>query len=279
MAVNNLRVVYNNVADTSVITATSTAVNFSTNNMQKDTKGVVWRSTSSVDNTITLNWSTYESIGCISLPFTNLSSSATITYSLYNGANATGTLLYTSGAVPAIPYNLATWGTIVTGVMSYSFGGGNPVRHYPTSTIDNVRSMTINISDGGNPQGYFEISRIVCGKYWSPKYNTEFGLSISINDQSSHSRGQAGNLITDVGTVYKTLDFNLGYLDASDRNMFIQILKLNGMRKSMFISVFPNDTDVEKEYSYQIYGRLSSNASIVHPMFHQYASSVTIEEV
>ena len=279
MAANNLRVLYYNAADNATITATTSAASYPTSNMQNDIKGSVWRSTSVISNTITVNWATTQSINCIILPYTNLSKTATINITLYSGANATGTTLYTTGTINAVPYTMPTWDTTYTGVNAYSYGGGTLVKQFTPSTVANVLSATITIVDSANTQGYMEISRILAGVYWSPAYNTEFGLTVDYVDASSHSRSQAGNIITDIGPIHKSINFNLSYMTASDRNYLVQLIKLNGMRKPIYVSVFPNDGDLEKELLYQIYGKLSSNPTITHPMFTIYSSSITIEEI
>lgn len=279
MGANNLRVIYNNVADNATITATTSATNYPISNVLSDNKGSVWRSTSTISNTITLSWTTTQAMGAVILPFTNFSSGATINITAWSAANGTGTSLYTTGTISAVPYTLIKWDTVYTGVNAYGYGGGTCVRMYFPTIRSDVMSITITIVDSGNTQGYMEIGRIVAGTYWSPTYNTEFGLSIDYNDTSQHSRTQSGNIITDIGPVYKTITFNLSYMNAADRNVLLQILKLNGMRKSMFISIFPNDTDIEREFMYQIYGRLSSNPTITYPMYSIYAASITIQEV
>lgn len=275
----NLRILYNNLADTATITASTSAASFPTTNMQADIKGITWRSTSTVSNTITINWAANQTIGVLAMPFTNLTNTATINTTFWSGQNGTGTSLYTTGTITAVPYNLVTWGTVATGVNAYSYGGGSAVRVYTPSILTTVQSITITLVDGSNAQGYMEVSRIICGTYWSPTYNTEFGLTIDYVDQSTQSRSQAGNIITDIGPIHKVLNFTLSYLQKADRNMLLQIMKLNGMRNALFISLFPSDADIEKEFTYQIYGKLSSNATISHPMYSQYASSITIEEV
>lgn len=271
MAANNLRIIYNNAADTATITATGTAAGFPTTNLQSDIKGLVWRSSSTAATTVTLTWAADQVIGGIILPFTNLSNSATIRVVCKNSAAAT---LYDSGTITAVPYTLSKNGT-----SQYSYGGGSTARVYTTSILTTVRSIEITLVDAANIQGYMEVSRIVCGTYWSPTYNTEYGLSVEYRDQSQHNRAQAGNIITDISTMYKALNFTLGYMNLTDRNTLINILRLNGMRASLWISLFPNDIEPEKEYIYSIYGRLSQTATISHPQFSQYVSTITIEEV
>lgn len=271
MAANNLRIIHNNIADTATITSTATAVGYPTSNLQNDTKGLVWRSTSLASTTITLSWASDQIIGGVILPFTNLSTSATIRVVCKNSA---ATVLYDSGTVQAVPYVVPA-----NGASNYSYGGGATARAYTTSILSTVRSVEVTLVDSGNTQGYMEVSRIVCGSYWSPTYNTEYGLSVDYKDTSQHSRTQAGNILTEIATAYKTLNFSLGYMNAADRNTLVRILRQNGMRKSLWISLFPLDTEPEKEYIYSVYGKLSQSATITHPQFSQYASTITIEEV
>lgn len=271
MAQNNLRILYSNVADDAVITATSTASGFLTTNMQSDIKGLVWRSTSLVSNTITLTWNSDQAIRCIVLPYTNLTTTATVRFVC---KNSSGTVIYDSGTSTAVSYNLT--GSRTGG---YAYGEGSLVRHYLSSTLTTVRSIEITVVDSSNIQSYIEISRIICGTYWSPTYNTEFGLSVEYKDQSQHSRAQAGNIITDIGPSYKILNFNLGYMNDSDRDTLVSLLRQNGLRKALWVSLFPSDSDPEKEYIYSVYGKLSQSSTITHPMYSQYTSSITIEEV
>lgn len=274
---NNLRVIYNNLADTATITATTTASGFPTTNMQTDVKGQAWRSTSAISNTITLTWATDQAISAVILPFTNLSTTATVNITLLT---STSTTIYTTGTITAVPYTVNNWANIANGINTYSYGGGTAVRMYtPVTTYTNVRSITITIVDSGSTQGYLEVGRVICGTYWSPKYNTQYGLSVDFTDTSSHSRSQAGNIVTDVGPVYKTLTFDMSYMDSNDRTTLAQIMRNNAKRTPIFVSLFPSDADVNREFLYQIYGKLSNSMTISHPMYTQYASSVTIEEV
>lgn len=271
MAANNLRVLYSNVADFATITTDATAAGFPTSNMQTDIKGLVWRSTSQAATVITLSWGTNTTINSVILPYTNLSTSATVRVVC---KNSTPTTIYDSGTIQAVPYTLPSAGT-----SNYSYGGGSVVRVYLPTVLTTVRTIEITIVDTGSLQGYMEVSRILCGNYWSPEYNLDYGVTVDYKDQSQHSRAQAGNIITDIAPIYKILSFNIGYMEAVDRNALITVLKQNGMRKSIWVSLFPSDTDKEKEYIYSIYGKLSQNATISHPMYSQYTSTLTIEEV
>ena len=280
MSSNNLRIIYNNIADnTTTLVAINSDTGYSISNTKKDTKGLVWRSTSgNTSSTIDLSWNTSQSISSVVLPYTNLSSTATIRIRIYSDS-LFANVIYDSGTSLAVLAVLPNYNAGITGVnYRYSFGGGSYVRKY-IPQIDNCKALKIDIVDTNNTDGFLEISRIIAGTYWSPKYNTEYGLSVGISDSSNKYRTQTGNLITDIGTSSKTLSFNLSYMDNNDRDVLFSIIKSIGTKKSIHISLFPEDSDTTKELIYQVYGRFSDLATISNPMYSMYASTVNVEEV
>lgn len=270
MAANNLRIIYKNLVDTATVTASTTAGVTNAANLKLDSKSLVWRSTGSTA-TLTVVLSTASAIAAVILPFTNLSAAATITVALSNG--------YTTGAVVCAPYNgTELWNpdSIPSGTSTYSYGGGTYARvWFPRQT--SITTVTITINSNA---GFIEASRLVIGDYWSPTYNTSYGLSTQLQDLSSHARSESGDLITNRGTLHNTLSFTFDYLDPEDRVQLISLLKNNGMYRPIFISLFPdNSSDWTKEQAHQIYGKLSQLSAIAHPVLSFYSSSIDIEEV
>lgn len=279
MSTNNLRILYDNLADTATVTASSTAGGLSAANLQKDSKGLVWRSTGTTA-TITATWSALQTFSGVALPFCNLTGSATIRVRVYTDTAGT-TLARDTGTVNAgayIPTDVwGNWAGTPSGVAAYSFGGGSYARCWFTSTPG--RRLVIDLSDSTNSSGYLEASRLVCGAYWSPTYNTNFGLQVGFVDTSEQTRSESGNFITTNNTVHKTLNFDLSYLTDADRAKMMSILRGNGLRRPLFVSVFPDDTDLVKEQNYQIYGKLTNLNSITHPLYTIYSTNLTIEEI
>lgn len=283
MATNNLRIIYDNVVDltTTTITASTTGGSTSTANLKKDTKSLVWRSASgSTQATITVTLATPTIIGGVALPFCNLTSTATIRVYGYSGA----TLKFDTGNVYACPYQqlgLWNWGSLPLGVNAYSYGGGTYGRCWiPASVQTGCTSLDITITDSANTSGYIELSRLVVGSYWSPAHNTSFGLSATTKDLSSHQRTESGDLITNRGIKFNSLNFDLNWLTPADRLDFNRIVKGNGLPKPLFISLFPdNSSDWEKEQAHQIYGKLSQLSAIQHPIFDTYSTQLEIEGI
>lgn len=311
MAQNNLRIIYNNLVDMvgATVTASTTASGATpASNMQTDSKSKVWRSgaTKTVAFIVTFpasgpgNSIVDYVVGGFMLPFCNLSSTAAIKVRGYAAASS-GTAPYITGTtspsivegsnrkfdtgwINAAPYQvfgLWNWGSVPIGANTYSYGGGTYGRVWiPTASQFAVKWLAVEISDPNNANDYIEASRIVTGPYWSPKYNTSYGLSSAVKDLSSHTRTEAGDLNTVRGVRFNTLNFDMKYMDPNDRSRFLEIVRGNGLPRPLFISIFPDNTDdFDKEQQHQIYGKLPQLSSISHPWLEMYSTNIEIEEI
>ena len=296
MASNNLRIIYQNAVDisTTTLAASSTAsVSTTVANIRNDTKSLIWRSGAGKQQRILLTSTIPLDIGGIVIPFCNLTSTATIrvqaytsatsAVATYGGVAGSGTLLADTGAVLASPYptlSLWDWGTNPLGSNVYAYGGGTYGRVWLATQITGCYSIAIDINDTNNTNNYIEASRLFIGKYWSPKYNTSYGLSTIMKDLSSHERSEAGDLITNRGIRHNSMTFDLNWLVKEDRQEMQQILRGNGISKSMVISLFPDNVeDYGKEQSHQICGKLSDISPLTHPILELYSTSINIDEI
>lgn len=279
MATNNLRILHDNAADRCTISASSTAGALVATNMLTDTKSTAWRSVGT-SATITLNWTAVETISGVILPFCNLTAAATIRL---KGYNPSSTLVFDSGDIVAAPYtNLGyfPWGSSAIGLNTYAYGGGTYGRAWlPPLLIMAVTKLEIIISDSTNPSGYIECSKVVTGVHWAPTYNVGYEIPVSLNDLSSSSRNDAGDLIAELGPTYKSISIGLSNMVDIDRAKLMNVLRGSGKFKSLFISIFPNDTDTSKEQTYQIYGKLSQTSAVNYANFIQYTTQLDIEEI
>jgi hypothetical protein len=276
----NLRIIYDNAADRATVTTSTTAGSLAASNMKIDKKSKVWRSTNALaaSTIITATWTTSEIIGGVILPFCNLSAAATIKIKLYT-LSGDASPVYDTGFRPAATYTsvgVGDWGVNPLGVNAYSYGGGTyGVAYFPKQT---VRKIIIEIVDTANTAGYIECSRLVAGAVWSPTYNMALGTPMEPIDTSTNDRSESGDLITTRGIRYRTLSFDLTWLLAVDRQRVNEIKRGNGKTKSLFVSLFPEDVDTEKEQIWQIYGRLKDIGAMTHDMPTIYSTSISIEE-
>lgn len=309
MAQNNLRLIYQNISDISTITTSSVAGSGTpVSNLTKDPKSLVFRSASSGTTSIKLNIvMTFSSrmlggpssgIGLI-LTNTNLSAAATIRIRGYTGSAPTtgtgtnptattpGTEVFDSTVKLANPYQsigFSNWNsddfyTVTSGTTTYTDRKVYSRVWLPIGTPVACTSVLIEIVDT-NINQYIEASRIIFGNYWSPKYNTSYGMSSGTKDLSASNRTEAGDLITASAPKYNTLSFDLKWLTGADRAILNKIVRLLGIQKPMLVSLFPdNSDDWEKEHMYQLYGKIVQLAGIDHSIFEMYSSQLELEEV
>jgi hypothetical protein len=274
---NNLRVVYDNAADRATLSASSTAGGLVVNNLLTDFKSEVWRSTSTTA-TLTITWATAEIIGMVALAFCSLSPLATFRVRGYAHAADTTPLIDVTGyACEGSDLTSFNWGSEPLGVNAYSYGGGTYGVLWFTQ--DAYEKLVIDIVDNTNTLGYIEASRVICGSYWSPTYNAEYGVQVGITDNSKQERTDAGDLRTDRGTIAKTLSFDVSFLTSQDRNKVYNILRGNGLFRPIYVSLTPEADDPTEEQVFQIYGKMSRQGSIKYQFINQFSSTIEIEEL
>jgi len=176
-----------------------------------------------------------------------------------------------------VPAGLKGWGTVPLGVNAFAYGGGAYACVWVAPT--SVKQLTIDLADSSNPSGYIEASRLVTGNYWSPTYNAEFGASITAQDASKPFRNDAGDLLTDLGTRYRSINLNLSYMPAADRLALMNIFLGNGVSMPVFLSLYPQNSDAALEQTYQIYAKLSAAGAMTAQVAGTYSAPIVLDEV
>lgn len=295
----NLRVVHENIASTATITASDSAATTNISNIKKQQKSYVWRSATKSTNNVLANIkvvpTSMSTVGFVGLFFNNTTSSLQVRVRGYIGTEpslggtvdlptitATGTLMVDTGWVYASPaQNLGNldFGVSLLGENSYSGRKSYARIWIPVEQQKPCTSYTIELMDYITSK-YIEVGNLVMGNYWSPKYNTSFGLSTSVIDTTDNTRTESGDLISTIGIKYNTMNFDLKWLSITDRMELKRIFRTVGKHSALFISLFPdNSEDWEKEMSHQIYGKLKDTYAIEHPVLSIYSSKIEIEEI
>jgi hypothetical protein len=275
---SRLRLVYNNAADRSTITTSTTAGTLVASNMLNNHKSSVWRSTSTTAS-IYVAFPTSEFMGCVAIPFCNLTPTATMRVRGYSDAGGT-VLAFDTGIILAAPYVSSgswQWDLQLVGVNSFSYGGGTYASVY--TPIVAVRTLVINLVDVDNTLGYVECARLVAGSYWTPVYNPDYGSSATSQDTSKQYRTEAGDLLTDTGTISRKIAINLSKLTPADRAIFWKVIRNVNMSKPVFVSLFPENSDGELEQAHQIYGKLPTLGSVSSSSFNIYSAPLEVEEI
>ena len=274
---SNLKLIYQNDANTSTVTVSAAAGTLVASNLLTDIKSQVWRSTITA-GTITAIWTVSKTINCVALPFTNFTNAATMRVRGYTNA-ADATAVFDTTALTCCPYTSpAVFGWDVNIPSVNNFGKGCSVYASLFFAGASVKKIVIDLSDTSNAAGYIEASRLVAGNSWSPTYNADYGAQVGFSENSAHTRTDAGDLITDTRSISKTLNFNFSNASSSDREALMRIMR-NGISTPIYMSLFPTDTDKNLEQDYQIYGKLSQQSQVVIDRYAAYSNSIIITEV
>lgn len=272
----NLRVIEKNLADGISITGTSTVVpGFTAANMLNNTKSSVWR-TSGTTGYVQAIMGGPKIANCVAFAFANFTSTAKIYLELRMG----GVIVYYSyGELLSAYTPLATWawGEVPLGVNAFSQSNVYGRLWFPTVTFD---SIYFRIEDPDNTAGYLDVSRLIIGQSWSPKYNPDYGVEVTYQDTSKQFRTDAGDLKTDLGTMHRVLKMNISNMDTEDRARLSNILRRSGLSNPLFISVFPErNDDPQLEQAHQLLGKLSSMSAMTASYYNRFAAPLEIEEI
>ena len=273
-----MKIIYDNVADTATLSASTTAGSLVVGNLKTDLKSEVWRSTSTTA-TITAIYTTPQLISGVILPFCNLTSTALFRLKLYTNVADTSPVLDTGDVYACANVTLGSWlwGSTPLGVNAYSYGGAAYGRVWCTPTA--CKKFELIITDTANTSGYIEAGRLVAGSYFSPQNDAEMGLDWDNEDRTKNERTDAGELRSDIGTQNACIKFSLENMTPSDRAQVMNIMKNCAKFRPIFVSLFPDDADPTKEQQYQIYGKFKDTLAIGHSNWNLFSSSITIEEM
>lgn len=263
-----LRILYKNVLETATITnPDGVDASFPIANLRTSNKGTICRRTGTT-SMFRVTWSSHVDVNCVVVPYSNLSTNATLSIRVFSDTGWLTQIYYTTG--PAYPYMQAS-----LKVKDFNQYIATASRiYFPTQ---HCRSMEITLTD--TSLSTIDVSTMIAGKYWEPTYNASFGVDVGIGTTRELKRTQAGDMFVSPGNSYKTLSVPINWLTETDRSELFKLLRNNGTHKPIFVSVFPEDADGSKEQLYQIYGRLSNSAVINNFNYSFYSTSLSLEEV
>lgn len=282
----NIRLIWDNAIDRAALIASSESGSLVVANLLSNLKAQVWRA-QNVNAGVVCTWPTLETVSCVVAAFNNLTPQATMRVFGYT-LETDATPAFDTGAVAcAAPPGLGQflWGAALGenfyqrgGASLFSYGyGGYGVVWIPGNFA--VRKLEVHIYDLDNPDGYIEVGRLIAGPAWSPRYNFNFGHSVTFVDSSKNKRTEAGDLRGERGPKWRRIEFELGNMDSEDRASMLRLIRLNGTTEPLFVSLFPEDTDKLLEQSYQLWGKLADSAPLAQPNYDVYTTRIAMEEV
>ncbi|QFT84990.1 hypothetical protein FIU88_08375 [Halomonas sp. THAF12] len=270
---NTLRMIVDNLHDTTTLTATSEALAVAYT--QRTGRAYVWRSADLADQVITATLPTPAFIDALVIYRHNLSATATVRLELLNE----GSVVYDTGAVIVsglvalgdFRFGVDPWGATLTDDL--------PIQQapfwFPATAITGYR---LTISDPENLDGVMEVGRIIAGTTVIPQFNASYGVELEWQDAAEHRRSEGGSLRTLGGGLARRLAFDLDYMDANGRATLTRAFLRGGKGRDVYVSMYPEAGGLE-EAEHAFLARRQDNYGHRHDFFANWRSSLTLVEV
>jgi hypothetical protein len=268
-----MRFIFDNYVDSSTLTATPDLVGtLPASNLALPFRSKVTRSTSTSAQQITCTFATTGlTVSGVILGRVNFSTDVTYRIKMYGGAG----ILHDSGDLTTADIaNFGTTGTETATNIAYWIDANNTVDQAP---VENINYITIDIS-GASGITYYEIGRLIIGEYIEPTYNLSYGHGLSWEEDTKQYRTISGTLRSDVALPYRQLSFDIGTIKESDRQLLQDGMKLVGLRKDFFVSIFPWDDTQKKLEDYAFIGKFIRIPQFSEIQHNYYKTKCIIEE-
>jgi len=214
----------------------------------------------------------------------------TITTPNFDGILLPDFLIWNSGILAitteTLGSNLWEWGSFLWGIEAWGSDRekeqftppSNIIEWIPTVQV-NCRGFKIELFSAGSATSYFEIGRLFIGKYIQPTYNIGYGHSLTWEETTKQYRTEAGTLRSDISLPYRKFDFNLGTITEADRILLQHEFRNVGLRKDLFVSLFPEDSSQDKKIDYSGIVKMTKIPRFTEFAQNYYKAKYTMEEV
>jgi hypothetical protein len=261
MSHNPLRIVFDNVVNRSNVMATQIA-SLPAANLKTDYR-TFWRTNNLTSSVITADFPATQRVRLVSLLNTNLTNLGEYRIQGFTGV----TQLYDTGWRVAIPAGLTT-------VLQNA-------RHCVIwlDYLDSVNRIQISLRDPTNPDSFIQATRLIIGDYWSPEVTADLGVQNGYADLSTNSRTESGSLRSQIRPGYHYLQFQLSSLSLEEGVTINHLIRTTGSHKGVFVSLYPQSTNANLEYSNQIYGKLVRLNALNTLYYNTTQISLSVEEL
>ena len=188
----------------------------------------------------------------------------------------------TTAGSDVIPWGAFTWGSVVwvADTLSEEFApSANFVYWVPeVDQINTQEVLKVDIQISF-PDFIIEIGRLIVGEYIQPTYTISYGHGLSWQENTKQFRKAGNTLRSNVALPSRKLEFSLNTINEEDRAVLQYGLRNVGLRRDLFISLFPTDIDLNKTKDYSGIVKLTKIPSMIEHTSLYYKSKYVMEEV
>ncbi len=208
-----MRILYNNLWDLYTLTESQEDANYPVENTQDVRLAKVWRTENATSATIVIDVGTGNTITADSCAILNHNFSASsITVLRGNPTDS--------------------WGTATSMVTIVTYRTGIMVIYFPSATF---RFWRLGFSDATNPDGYYEIGRVMLGEYLQvdPSSLVEFPEKHVRNDRQAFSK--SNQFYADQGSGWKELKYKFVNTNDTMKGKMETMWNLNGKHTPLLL--------------------------------------------
>ena len=214
-----------------------------------------------------------QSISAVALCQHNLTAAATWRVRVWTGAAFTGGPAYDSGVITA--YDATEIGNLDAITDATFIGYKASVLWFTPVT---GQSVTIDVVDAANADGYLSAGRLFLGAYDTLSWNFDWGHPLSLVDPTTQSRALGGSLHSqNNGPSVRNLELPFDKVGPADRNFLFDLLRVKGLSSDLFLSAWPG-VGGKKERDYQMWSKVVSHQGIDQPLLNYYGANIVFGE-
>ena len=136
-------------------------------------------------------------------------------------------------------------------------------------------SVTITITDTGNPDGYVAVGRVYVGAAWQPDACTDWGFSLGVESRTGVAESLGGVEFFDVKRPRRTWSGKWSWLTATEAlDELATIQRTHDIWRE--IAFILNDADPRRDNAFL--ARFRQLSSIEYPYLNTYAMPVEVQE-
>ena len=264
-----LSIIHTNRADSATLSVSPAEnVSYPIANLTTHLRGDTLRTTGLGTQQLRATWPANVSISAVALCRHNLTAAATWRIRLYSDAAYT-TGVYDSGTITA--YDSAGIGTLDaitdTSFVEYK----NSVQWLSPTT---ARSMTIDLIDAANADGYMEAARLFAGAYTELAWNFDWPHPLKHVSKATQSDTLAGSTVSQYnGPAKRELTLPIQGMPASDREFLFDLIRIKDLTGDFFLSAWPN-AGGKLTRDYAMWAKLKDWQGIEQPLYGYFGSQI-----
>lgn len=237
-----MRVTPDDWRDATVTCSVTPPSGFEVENTQNTIRADVLRTSDTTTMTITATWAASRVASALYL-FNHLLHGADIRTQLYSDAGWT-TGVYDSGTVPTLCYS--------TTEDAYTDSLGTKDPHKSDSAYwlyfaeTSYQSAKLTISGTPSAAAYFQIGRILLGRYFEGARSPKFGFALGQQDTGKSNRTEGGSKRGYTGESWPTMTFDLGAINPDERAFWRDFMRTHNRGLDFGISIRPGRGDTQE---------------------------------